>query len=196
MADILLFGPHGAGKTQLVYSLRNEEYTNPMQTGEEDYKAKKSGPWWKFGLSKFSLHEIGGKDRYYKDKDFLTSAFQTNERLVFVFNGNDFIKELINYQSGGLITSLLRCHIMPVLSKCGKQKSIQFVATYEDEYLGNKPDMASEIISCIEYANNEYREEAHSTRYTFKELMHGNLFCVDARDPQKVKEIFKQINKS
>lgn len=195
MADVLVFGPHMAGKTQLYYSLREKEYLNPMQTDQEDYKAKNSGFWGAIGFSNFTIHEIGGKDCYNRDSEFLEEAFKTSDKIVFVFNGNDFIEELRNYREGGYISSMLRCFVSPALENCNKQKSIRFVATFEDEYDGQKEDMASEIISCIELANEEYRKVANSTRYTFKSLMHGNLFCVDARDSQKVKEIFKQINK-
>ena len=195
MADVLLFGPHMAGKTQLYYSLREKEYTNPVQTDQEDYKAKKSGFFGAIGLNHFSIHEIGGKDVYNHDSKFLEDAFMASDKLVFVFNGNDFIKELRNYREGGYISSMLRCFVSPALENCNKQKNIRFIATYEDEYDGQKPEMGSEIISCIEHANEEYRKVANSTRYPFKSLMHGNLFCVDARDSKKVKDIFKQINK-
>lgn len=195
MADVLLFGPHLAGKTQLYYSLRGKEYTNPTQTGQEDYKAKKSGFFGAIGLNHFSIHEIGGKHVYNHDSKFLEDAFMVSEKLVFVFNGNDFIEELRNYREGGYISSMLRCFVSPALENCNKQKDIRFIATYEDEYDGQKADMGSEIISCIEHANEEYRKVANSTRYPFKSLMHGNLFCVDARDSKKVKDIFKQINK-
>lgn len=196
MAEVLLFGPHLAGKTQLYYSLRGKEYLNPIQTDQEDYKAKNSGIWGAIGFSHYSIHEIGGKDVYNYDSKFLEDAFMVNDKLVFVFNGNDFIEELRNYREGGSISSMLRCYISPALENCNKQKDIRFIATYEDEYDGQKADMRSEIISCIEHANEEYLKVANSTRYPFKSLIPGNLFCVDARDSKKVKDIFKQINKA
>ncbi len=193
MADVLLFGPHLAGKTQLYYSLRGKEYNNPIQSDQEDYKAKNSGFWGTMGLSHFSIHEIGGKDIYYRCSDDLEEAFKSSDVLVFVFNGNKFIEELKHYREGGDISSMLRCIVSPALENCNKQKDIRFIATYEDEYAGQKADMGSEIISCIEHANEEYRKVANSTRYPFKPLMPGNLFCVDARDSKKVKDIFKNI---
>ncbi len=193
MADVLLFGPHLAGKTQLYYSLRGKEYLSPIQTDEEDYKAKNSGVLGALGLSHYSIHEIGGKDVYNQDIEFLEKAFITSGILVFVFNGNKLIEELKHYREGGDISSMLRCIVSPALENCNKQKDIRFIATYEDEYAGQKADMGSEIISCIEHANEEYRKVANSTRYPFKPLMPGNLFCVDARDSKKVKDLFKNI---
>ena len=195
MADILLFGPHMSGKTQLCYSLQGKEYLEPRQTDQEDYRAKKSGFWGAIGVSKFSLHEVGGKDIYYLNVDFLEKVFQENEKLVFVFNGNEFIDELRDYQKGGFISTLLRCYVVPALEKCEKQKSIRFVATYADQYVGEKSDMASEIFACMERANEEYRSVANSKRYPFQTLLNGNLDCVDARDSQTVKELFKSIYK-
>ena len=193
MADYLFFGPHGAGKTQLVHSLKNEAYDNPQETGEEEYKVKKGSF---FGFSKYSIHEIGGKEIYYFNGAFLTDAFKNDKKVVFVFNGNDFINELKNYDEGGLISTILRCYVMPSLEGAQKQLSIQFIATFEDQYSGEKPDMQSEIISCIEKANSEYLKIVPAQRYPFKSLLHGNLFCVDARDSNKVRQLFKQITKS
>jgi hypothetical protein len=196
MADYLLFGPHYAGKTQLVYSLRGEEYTNPQQTGEEEYSVKKGTFWGVFGLSKYSVHEIGGKEKYYFNKEFLANAFNADQNVVFVFNGNDFINELRNYEEGGLISTILRCYVMPALKESERNNSVQFIATFEDEYCGEKPDMHSEIISCIEKANAEYLQVVSAQRYPFKTLIHGNLYCVDARNKNRVRELFKQIEKA
>lgn len=193
MADYLLFGPHYAGKTQLVHSLRNEAYDNPQQTGEEEYKVKKDSFLGFLGFSNNSIHEVGGKEKYYFNKDFLSDAFKNDQKVVFVFNGNDFIRELKNYEEGGLISTILRCYVMPSLDAAQKQQSIQFIATFEDQYSGEKPDMQSEIINCIERANSDYLKIVSAQRYPFKSLLHGNLFCVDARDCNKVRQLFKQI---
>ena len=185
MADILLIGPQRAGKTQLFHSLCGKEYADPHQTDEYDYKAKNFGFWGKIGFSHFSIHEVGGKDKFYTDLNFLENVIRESEKIVFVFDGNDFIDELKNFQKGGYISSMLRCYVIPALEKCNKEKSICFVATHADEYCGVKDDMNTEIISSLEHANEEYRKIAHSTRYPFKTLMHGNLFCTDARDFQQ-----------
>lgn len=190
MADILLFGPHGAGKTQLCYSL-NRMDEKPTQTKEADFKGKTGGVFSR----RLSIHEVGGKDMFFRDVNFLEKAFLAHERLVFVFNGNDFINELRNYQKGGFISTILRCYVMPALETSNKQKCIQFIATFLDEYSGEKGDMESEIFSCMDKANDEYREVANSMRYPFLTLLNGNLYCVDARDPKAVKELFKQIKK-
>lgn len=196
MADVLLFGPQAAGKTQLYYSLRGKEYLNPIQTNKEDYRAKNSGILGAVGLSHFSIREVGGKNFFlYHDLKSLEDVFNTSDKLVFVFNGNEFINELRNYREGGYISSMLRCYVSPALENCNKQKDIRFIATFEDEYSGQKDDMASEIISCIEHANEDYRIVANSTRYPFKPLILSNLFCVDARDSKKVKDIFKNIKR-
>ncbi len=192
MADYLLFGPHRSGKTQLVHSLNNEPYDNPQETGDVEYKVKRGTFLGSLGFSKFSIHEIGGKDLYYK-KGFLTDAFKNDKRVIFVFNGNEFIRELKNYKEGGLISTILRCHVMPSLEDAQNKQPIQFIATYEDQYSGEKTDMHSEIINCIERANTEYLRIVPAQRYPYKSLLHGNLFCVDATDSNKVRQLFKQI---
>ena len=200
MADFLLFGPHAAGKTQLYHSLQGLDYNDPQQTSQADYKVKKDTLWGWIGLSKFTIHEIGGKDIYLYDKEFLHQAFMSNSKLVFVFNGNDLIDELKNYKQGGQISALLKCYVMPALM--GKdddlncEQDIIFIATHEDEYYGTERDMETEIFTCLEKANEEYRKVANGTRYPFKKLLRGNLFCVDATDSAQVSKIFKNINNS
>lgn len=200
MADILLFGPHWAGKTQLYHSLRRLDYNDPQQTGEADYTVKKENLLGWFGLSKYSIHETGGKDRFLFDKELLHQAFLSNSKLVFVFNGNEFIDELKNYKQGGQISALLRCYVMPALKEkeadLDSPQEITFIATHEDEYDGNERDMETEIFTCLEKANEEYRRVANGTRYPFKKLMRGNLYCVDATDSAQVRQIFNTINKS
>ena len=194
MADILLFGPHAAGKTQLYYSLRNKYYSDPQQTGQADYKVNRDGIVGWLGLSKYTIHEIGGKDIYLYDQTFLHQAFWENSKLIFVFNGNDLIEELRNYKQGGMISALLRCYVMPALMDMDRQ--LIFIATHEDKYYSQERDMETEIFACIEKANEEYRKVANGTRYPFKKLLRGNLFCVDATDSAQVSKIFKNINKS
>lgn len=200
MADILLFGPQAAGKTQLYHSLRGVEYNDPQQTGQEDYKVNKDNLLGWFGLSKYTIHEIGGKKLFNVSKEFFHQAFLSNSKLIFVFNGNEFIDELRNYKQGGEISALLRSYIMPALkeneSDLDSPRDITFIATHEDEYNGEERDMETEIFSFMEKANEEYCKVANSTRYPFKKLMRGNLFCVDATDSAQVSEVFKKINKS
>ena len=76
------------------------------------------------------------------------------------------------------------------------QKDIIYIATHEDEYKGQEIDMETEIYNCLERANEEYRKVANGTRYTFKKLLRGNLFCVNAKDSTQVSKIFDNINKS
>ena len=199
MADILLFGPQAAGKTQLYYSLRGLSYEDPRQTGQEDYTVKKDTIFGKLGFSKYTIHEIGGKDIYLNNKGFLNQEFGSNTKILFVFNGIDLIEELKNYKQGGYISSILRCYVMPALAEdvdksC--QRDIFFIATHEDEYDGEEMDMGTEIFTCLEKANEEYRKVANGTRYPFKKLLRGNLFCVNATDSAQVCKIFKNINNS
>ena len=200
MADILLFGPSAAGKTQLYHSLQGLDYNNPQQTDQGDYKVKKNNFFGWIGLSKYTIHEIGGKDLYLYNKDFLHDAFWSNSKLVFVFNGNDLIEELKNYKQGGYICSLLRCYVMPALNEkeadLDCQQDIIFIATHEDEYEGPGMDMKTEIFNCLEKANEEYRKVANGTRYPFKKLLRGNLFCVNATDSMQVGKVFDNINNS
>ena len=124
----------------------------------------------------------------------------SNSKLVFVFNGNDFIEELKNYKQGGQISALLRCYVMPALMEkedgLEYQHEVYFIATHEDEYDGHERDMETELFSRLEIANEEYRKVANGTRYPFKKLLRGNLFCVDAKDSAQVTNIFKNINNS
>lgn len=196
MADFLLFGPQGAGKTQLYYSLQGLDYNDPQQTRQADYKVKKDNLFGRFGLSKYTIHEIGGKSMSLYDKELLHPAFVSNSKLVFVFNGNELINELKNYKQGGLISALLKCYVMPALIDLNRQQDIFFIATHEDEYYGTEKDMGTEIFNCLEKANEEYRKVANGTRYPFKNLLRGNLFCVDATDSAQVSKIFKDINNS
>lgn len=200
MADFLLFGPHGAGKTQLFHSLKRLVYNDPQQTGQADYTVKTDTLLGWIGLSKYTIHEIGGKDIYLHDKEFLHQAFWTNLKLVFVFNGNEFIEELKNYHQGGQISAILRCYVMPALmekeAEFDRQHDFVFIATHVDEYKGNERDMETEIFTCLEKANEEYRKVANGTRYSFKTILRGNLFCVDATDFDQVSKVFKNIKKS
>lgn len=200
MADILLFGPHAAGKTQIYYSLQGMEYTDPLQTDQEEYSIKKDGIFGWIGLSSYSIQEIGGKDIYLYDKKYLNQIFKLNTKLVFVFNGNDLIEELKNYHQGGRISSLIRCFVTPALyeneSDDDFRRDIMFIATHEDEYQGSEKDMETEIFTCLEKANEDYRKIANGIRYPFKKLLRGNLFCIDATDSKQVSRVFNQINKS
>ena len=200
MADILLFGPQAAGKTQLYHSLQGLT-TDFAETDQADYTVKKDGFLGWIGLRKYTIHEIGGKDMYLYDKDYLRQAFLSNSNLVFVFNGNEFINELKNYKQGGLISSLLRCYVIPALEKDADldcQHNIVFIATHADEYDEEDRDkMKTEIYTCLEKANEEYLKVANGTRYyLFKKLFRGNLFCVNATDPAQVCEVFNSIIKS
>lgn len=199
MADILLFGPPMAGKTQLYHSLRGQIYNNPQQTGDEEYKVVKFKNIalllrWIRGWKINTIREIGGKDKYLYDKEFLHKVFEANSKLVFVFNGNDFIKELENFKCGGLISALLRCYVMPALGE--DQRDIFFIATHNDEYEDPEMDMETKIFTCLESANEEYRIVANGTRYPFKKLLRGNLYCVNAMDQDQVRRVFESINKS
>ncbi len=197
MADILLFGPKNSGKTQLCYSFKGDSYSDPIQTREEDYSVSKGGLFGALGLSNTTIHEIGGKDIYLYDKAFLKDAFAKNKIIVFVFNGNTLIKEMQNYKEGGYITSLISCYVKPALSGVegdNKKFDILFIATHADQYSGAS-DMESEIFEAMEKANKEYHSVANAIRYPFKDLLRGNIFCVDATNPKDVTKIFEQINK-
>ncbi len=201
MADILLFGPQNSGKTQLYYSLKGEEYSDPQQTDRDEYKVNKNGLLGWMGFSNYSIYEIGGKDLFLSNKEFLHNSFMSNDRLIFVFNGNELIDEIKNYKQGGYISSMLRCSIMPVLDKINaaapnNPRDITFIATHEDEYEGTARDMGTEIYARLEEANEKYLKEANGERYPFKKIMRGNLFCLDATDSDQVKKVFKHINKS
>ncbi|MBR3743701.1 MAG: hypothetical protein IKN31_01175 [Bacteroidales bacterium] len=249
MADILLFGPQGAGKTQLYYSLRRLNYNKAEETGLEDYKVQKPGlfSWFR---RRITIHEMGGK-KLWLNQESLRQAFKSHSKLVFVFNGNELIKEMENYKEGGYISSLIRCYVMPALEKTkisnapqvvtinddsetmsgderhvtrndksngdshkdkydrkerdmeaklskeskDRKNDIFFIATHVDKFDRKGRDMAAEIYHYLETANDEYCKVANGTRYTFKELLIGNLFCLDARDSKEVGDRFKDIIK-
>lgn len=230
----LLIGPQQSGKTQLLRSLRGESYDNPEQTDTElaytksrttrviDTMTEKIGGK-KLGrvlgnmLDKeysFPIFEYGGKHLAAWSKDDIKKQIKKCCLCIVVFNGNDFIREIQDYEHGGRISTLLRNYILPtykmVVKEYSEKKIVKalntikideykypspfFLATHEDEYSGNHT-MHEDILQLLQDANKSYQAVSLSERYPFANLFPGHLKCVNAKDYYAVQKVFDDILK-
>lgn len=233
----LLIGLPQSGKTQLLRSLRGESYDNPEDT-DTDIAYTKSGATRvidnltgkmggeKFGRvlgnvldkelasTSFSVYEYGGKLLVSWKKDDIKKQLIKCCLCIVVFNGNDFIRELQDYEHGGQISTLIRNYILPtyemVVKEYSERKVVKalnavkideykyptpfFLATHEDEYSGNRT-MHEDILQLLKEANRSYQAVSLSERYPFANLFPGHLKCVNAKDYNAVQKVFDDILK-
>ena len=191
-ADLIFVGPMAAGKTTLFQVLQGNV---PPTKHEATISNGRIISIWTiakpkfFGLlkGKVSIIDAGGKNtEFNKYKEYCNKA----EKIIIVFNGVDFLKEVDNCKNGGESTSFCKM----LLSQLHEidASNLFFVATHADLYTGNS-SMCEEIIKRIEQANNEYQTLSNSKRYPMKNDMPGRLYEVNATDPASVQNVFSSI---
>ena len=172
--DFLFVGPQGAGKTTIYERLLGNNIPEEYKATQNNDTVKRTG-WFGWGLIGGPiLADLGGIEQQINVyKDWLPLA----KHVLFVFDGNEFIKELLNYQESGKISAMLKHDVFRKASK--KILNISFIATHADEYEGNT-SMKEEIIQGLNIANEEYKKIANADRYDFTSLFYGRLYCIDA----------------
>lgn len=171
----ILIGPQGGGKTTML-SAYNSVLKNCMatQTTEE----VKTGL---LGLGD-SLLEYGGNT---KNLEETIAELKTCKYIVlFVFDGEDFLKQVRNPNQGGMVYS--RWLYYYAESKIPRP---HFVATHADKI----PDLKNAILQGIKDANDEYMAIVGKERYNSSLFEEPFFHCINATKEYEVKELIKEI---
>lgn len=189
--DVLLVGPHAAGKTTIFKVLKGEKIPAEYYTTQGR------------DTEKISPHIRGMIGRWFhKDKKFLDTGggefdrienwVKSNdaEHFIIVFDGVKFLREMDEPEIGGPTSSYCKMLLSILKDKGGK---INFVATHQDSYesLYGGGSMKDEIIRKIQKINRDYSSLFASKRYPID--MEGRLFGVKAKDKESVAKVFKEI---
>lgn len=201
MKDVVLIGRPGAGKTCMAKIMSGGVApTNYISTVHPTKYEADNGSWF-LNLGKTIITDIGGNDQNPTTwSDHLISNeydLKGNSLTFYVFDGNRFLEELNNHWAGGPIGAEIRNTLKRVyegwrVSK-GKNAKIDelpanlyFIATHRDQCLiGN---MKKKILNKMSDIQKEY-----PGRYFFYQKMMSTLHCVNAKDAEEVKDLFKHI---
>ena len=133
-----------------------------------------------------------------KTKYKIIKMFGLEDLYKFLLEDNYFETELLQLISGKEYTYVFELEIPE--DKSDEDDFIDLEFDYKDSKEGNNVIIKNGVEkmdeALREKANEEYRKVANGTRYPFKKLLRGNLFCVDATDSAQVSKIFKNINNS
>lgn len=201
--DYALLGMPRAGKTTIRHILCGEEL--PPKTDQTDIDDVR-GIKYVFNKNRIlgwreQLLDTGGKDHYYEESadGFLYQKWiRHSSKVLFVFNGMDFIKtELVQPQYAGEISTKMTYYICATYKQLKKNfDTLYFVATHADEYSGSKEDIQNKIIELLQTANAEYSKLTNGQiRYPFaKYFTDIHFFCIDARNKNDVANMYDRIN--
>lgn len=202
--EYLLLGPQKAGKSTLGKAVSHNDNDQYSQTsgvtgkvwtfdfrelfhkGEDGRDVIKT--IFSFGISKKNLFEVGGSgDRANTVKEHINNA----EKILFIFNGIDYIEELKHPEKGGLINAMIRSDIWN--SNEDVRQKVFFVANFANEY--NNGNMRQDIIQLMQEANNNYRGIGYTMRYPYTDFFSdaARFFCADLRKIDQVRRIFRDI---
>lgn len=198
MKDVVLIGRPGAGKTCMAKIMSGGvaptgyiSTTNPTK-----YNADNGSIF--FNLGKTIITDIGGNDQNTTTwKNHLLSSdgceLMGNSLTFYVFDGNEFLKELDNHWAGGPIGAEIRNTLKRVYDNWNLSHNTDelpanlfFVATHRDKCLIG--DMKKEILNKMSDIQKDY-----PGRYLFYKKMMSTLHCINAKNTEEVKDLFKHI---
>lgn len=206
MKDVVLIGRPLAGKTCMAKIMSGGVAPTGYISTPNPTKYDADNGSWFFNLGKTIITDIGGNDQNATTwKDHLLSSdgceLMGNSLTFYVFDGNEFLKELDNHWAGGPIGAEIRNTLKRVYDNWkkyqyesnGKNAKIDelpanlfFVATHRDQCLIG--DMKKEILNKMSDIQKEY-----PGRYFFYQKMMSTLHCINAKNTEEVKDLFKHI---
>ncbi len=175
----LLIGPQGGGKTTIL-SAYNSELKGSMatQTTEE----VKTGLFGLGIMGGDSLLEYGGNTKNIEET--IAKLKTCNYIVLFVFDGEDFLKQVHNPSQGGMVYSRwLHYYAESRISRP------HFVATHADMM----PGLKNAILQGIKDANDEYKSIVGKERYESSLFEEPFFHCINATKESEVKELIKKI---
>lgn len=175
----LLIGPPGGGKTTMLSAYDGALKSHvATQTTEE----VKTG-WFGLGLmGGDSLLEYGGNTKNIEES--IAKLKTGNHIVLFVFDGEDFLKQVRNPSQGGMVYSRwLRYNAGFKINRP------HFVATHADMV----PDLKNAILQGIKDANDEYKSIVGQERYESSLFEEPFFHCINATKENEVKELIKKI---
>ena len=197
MANFLLIGPRGGGKTQILRSFTGKEiepdgygtavYNYIIDKHEEDRSLLWGLINWKTEVKGFDFTEIGGGQKNLENTiDRINNS--KDQIILFIFDGTEFIKQIKEQKNGGEIYALWKYYT----SRCGdKIDKVFFVATHEDK----AKEMQKTIRNLIDDANELYLNLIKTKRYDDKLFDETRFYCINATNPKIVKEtIYSVLN--
>lgn len=196
MATLLLIGPQGMGKTTLFQVARgNSAPSEHIPT--QGISKKRSG----FFFVR-SFRDTPGADTTITDRNVLDNLISGESKIGYVFDMNEFLKELNNENSllqGGKISSAMRVFWnvwSNTYAKSGKQ--LYFIGTHADEIEGGATNAKKQIIDKINAGNESYKKIATVKRYPFDSCFTNPacFHCVNATDSIQVKQLMDEIFKT
>ena len=184
MAKFILFGPPASGKTTLMYSYKGQ----PAPDGAtEDIETLKVGGFLGlFGRDK--LQEYGGNIPNIPYAIEGIGEIDNNTKLLFVFRGDDLIRQLQEAGQGSRILALWSHFRHNVeINRC------YFVATHADEV----DDMKAKILNSIKTVNNEYQDllGTNIRRIDINFFDDPYFHCINATDSDQAKNLFNTIKR-
>lgn len=206
MKDVVLIGRPLAGKTCMAEIMSGGVAPTGYISTVKPTKYDADNGSCFFNLGKTIITDIGGNDQNLTTwKSHLLSSdeyeLMGNSFTFYVFDGNEFLKELDNHWAGGAIGAEIRNTLKKVYDnwrlaeyvKNDKNAKIYelpanlyFIATHRDQCLID--DMKKEILNKMSDIQKEY-----PGRYFFYKKMMSTLHCINATDAEEVKDLFKHI---
>lgn len=188
MANFLLIGPQGGGKTEILRSITGkpipEEFGGTMEKNEEHTGGFL---WGCLGADRFV--EIGGNTLSLINTIESLKENRKDDFVLYVFDGQSFIQQIKKSESGGEIYGrwlYLKPH-------CNNLKHVHFIATHADLV----PDMKDKIKLFIKEANDKYQTLTHRDRYEKSLFEEAFFHCIDARHdqggPEQIKRIIEEL---
>lgn len=190
---ILLIGPRGGGKTEI---LRN--YTGSYESGAtQGLNDESTGHlFWKKQIT-----EIGGGTAELINIEITQKVKGLKpDKIIFVFDGVSFLEQLQNPSDGGEIYSrLINCYWKPLFEGASIDEvstdKFNLICTHTDIY--HPGDLRMDILNAIDKANKEYSEliNSNTPRYIKERFEEPYCYYINATDTEKVKSTIKQIMK-
>lgn len=195
--QVLLIGPRGGGKTEI---LRN--YTGSCEKNSGATQGLNKGSTVKL-FRIIQITEIGGGSDELLNHE-ITSKVRKSEpdKIIFVFDGVSFLEQLQNPSDGGEIYSrLINCYWRPlfegasddVIRRCfTSTDKFNLICTHTDTYPG---DLRMDILNAIDKANKEYSEliNSNTPRYIKERFDEPYCYYINATNTKEVKDTIDQI---
>lgn len=202
---ILLIGPRGSGKTEI---LRN--YTGSYEINSGATQGLNNGSTGIL-FGKIHITEIGGGTVELANHEITNMVGESQpDKIIFVFDGVSFLEQLQNPSNGGEIYSrLINCYWNPlfvessskdgVSSKdgascpCFKTDKFNLICTHTDKHHGG--DLRENILNAIDKANKEYSEliNSNTPRYFKERFDKPYCYYINATETETVKNTIDQI---
>lgn len=140
------------------------------------------------GFGRDKLQEYGGNIPNIQSAIGGIGQIDRNTKLLFVFRGDDLIRQLQEAGQGSIILALWShfCHNV-VINRC------YFVATHADKV----DDMKTKILKSIETVNNEYQDLLGTDIKRIDINFFGDPYfhCINATDPDQARNLFNTIKR-